>query len=268
MIPPVPADADLRDFHFMPLDVVRIRDSGLTIEATGDEFRAAVLLWCASWHQLPAGSLPQNEAALCHLAGYGRDLEGWRAVKSGAMRGWQIADDCRLYHPVVSEKAREAWSAKLAQRSRTAAARAARHSPSNSQPHAYATGSVTEDATGSVTGSKVREVKGSEGKGTEQALSAGRQQQPPLFREDQPAPPAQRPPKTFGDFQAMHPRIHVHRDDRESWVAAFRLWGWEAMDEAYHKTAKTLTDSKHRVLLGMVTKYLDDHFEVPKDQTP
>ena len=45
--PLVPAEVDLRDFAFMPLHVVRLRDSGLTAKASGDEFRAAVLLWCA-----------------------------------------------------------------------------------------------------------------------------------------------------------------------------------------------------------------------------
>ena len=35
---------DLRDFAFLPLDVVRLRDSELVSTATGDEFRAAVHL--------------------------------------------------------------------------------------------------------------------------------------------------------------------------------------------------------------------------------
>lgn len=47
--PLVPQEVDLRGLTFMPLDVARLRDSDLAIEATGDEFRAAVLLWCASW---------------------------------------------------------------------------------------------------------------------------------------------------------------------------------------------------------------------------
>lgn len=42
--PLTPQDCDLRDFSFMPLDVVRLRDSTLAIKATGEEFRAAVLV--------------------------------------------------------------------------------------------------------------------------------------------------------------------------------------------------------------------------------
>ena len=124
--PLVPVDVDLRDFAFMPLDVVRLRDSGLAAKATGEEFRAAVLLWCASWHQVPAASLPNDDAELANLCGYGRALREWKKVREGALRGWALCDDGRLYHPTVAEKAREAWESKLAQRARTEAARKAR----------------------------------------------------------------------------------------------------------------------------------------------
>lgn len=93
----------------MPLDVVRLRDSGIAVHASGDGFRAAVLLWCASWHQLPAGSLPDDDAILAQLAGYGRVVKEWKKVRNEAMRGWFKCSDGRLYHPVVVEKAIEAW---------------------------------------------------------------------------------------------------------------------------------------------------------------
>ena len=110
----------------MPLDVVRLRDSGLTAKATGDEFRAAVLLWCASWHQVPAASLPDDDDELANLCGYGRAPKEWKKIKAGAMRGWVLCNDGRLYHPTVAAKARESWQSKLAQRARTEAARRAR----------------------------------------------------------------------------------------------------------------------------------------------
>jgi len=102
--PMTPHDADLRGYPAMLLDVQRLRDSDIANESTGDEFRAAVLLWCASWHQLPAGSLPDSDRALCRLAGYGRDMDGWLQVRDGALRGWVLCDDGRLYHPVIAEK--------------------------------------------------------------------------------------------------------------------------------------------------------------------
>lgn len=101
--PPVPADADLRHYPNMPLEVARLRDSGIAM-ADAEAFRCAVLLWCASWHQIPAGSLPDDDAELCRLVGLGRDLRSWRKIKGGAMRSWVVFNDGRFYHRVVCEK--------------------------------------------------------------------------------------------------------------------------------------------------------------------
>lgn len=111
--PLTPTDCDLRDFQFMPLDVVRLRDSDIAVMVSGEEFRSAVMLWCAAWHQVPAGSLPNDDRSLASLAGYGRAVGEWLKVKEGALRGWIECADARLYHPVVCEKARESWDSKL-----------------------------------------------------------------------------------------------------------------------------------------------------------
>lgn len=111
--PLTPADCDLRDFGFMPLDVVRLRDSDIALKTTGEEFRSAVLLWCAAWHQVPAGSLPNDDLSLASLAGFGRALGEWMKVREGALRGWVQCTDGRLYHPVVCEKANSSWAEKL-----------------------------------------------------------------------------------------------------------------------------------------------------------
>jgi uncharacterized protein YdaU (DUF1376 family) len=121
MQPLVPIEIDLRGMPFMPLDVNRLRDSQLSISASGDQFRAAVLLWCASWGQVPAGSLPDDDMAMASYAGYGRDIKGWRKVKEGAMRGFVLCDDGRWYHPVIAEKAMEAWDGRQEHRARSAA---------------------------------------------------------------------------------------------------------------------------------------------------
>lgn len=101
--PPVPVDADLRHYPDMPLEVARLRDSGIAL-ADAEVFRCAVLLWCASWHQVPAGSLADDDVELCSLVGLGRDLRTWRKVRNAALRGWHLFADGRLYHPVVCEK--------------------------------------------------------------------------------------------------------------------------------------------------------------------
>lgn len=111
--PPVPADLDLTKFPFMPLDVRRLRDSDLALESDPEVFKAAVLLWCASWHQVPASSLPNCDTKLAKLAGYGDNVRRFLKVKSAALRGFSLATDGRIYHEVVAEKASEAHSAKL-----------------------------------------------------------------------------------------------------------------------------------------------------------
>jgi hypothetical protein len=59
--PPIPCDVDLRDFHFMPLDVVRLQNSETWAIADGWAAKALVNLWTRSWHQVPAGSLPDDD---------------------------------------------------------------------------------------------------------------------------------------------------------------------------------------------------------------
>lgn len=114
--PLVAAGTDLRDFQYMPLDVVRFRDSDFTALIDAESFRAGVMLWCAAWHQVPAASLPDDDRILANLAGYGRVVTAWLAVKEGALHGWIKCSDGRLYHPVVAEKANESYEAKLKHR--------------------------------------------------------------------------------------------------------------------------------------------------------
>lgn len=110
----------------MPLDVVRLVDSDLAALSTGEEFKAAVLLWCKAWHQVPAASLPDDDRMLAHLAGFGRDIKAWKKVREVALRGFERCDDGRLYHPVIAEKVNDALAAKQRQRAKTANATAAR----------------------------------------------------------------------------------------------------------------------------------------------
>ena len=127
MQPFTPPDCDLRNFPFMPLDVLRLRDSDLSALESAEAFRAAVLLWCASWHQVPAASLPNDDQVLSNLAGFGRVVKEWQKVKKGALRGWVQCDDGRLYHPVIAEKALNSLESKYKQEWRTEIARIKKH---------------------------------------------------------------------------------------------------------------------------------------------
>lgn len=120
--PMTPHDSDLRGLTFMPLDVVRLRDSALALTASGDEFKAAVLLWCVAWHQTPAGSLPDDDRLLCRWSCLTE--REWKKARAGALRGWAKCSDGRLYHDTVAEKAREAWDERRGYRKKRDADRA------------------------------------------------------------------------------------------------------------------------------------------------
>ena len=121
--PLAPADCDLRDFPFMPLDIQRLFNSEFHARANDAEWRVGLTLWLKSFHQVPAGSIPDDEVSLTRLAELGRDVKTWRKVKEVALYGWVKCTDGRLYHPVVAEKAAEAWAGKKNQRARTGKAR-------------------------------------------------------------------------------------------------------------------------------------------------
>lgn len=121
--PLTPADSDLRDFPHTPLFRARLFGSSFHARATDAEWRAGVTLWLKSWDQVPAGSLPDDDIELCRLAELARDMKTWNKTKGGALRGWFLCSDLRLYHPVVAEGVNTAIEAKIKQRLKTAKAR-------------------------------------------------------------------------------------------------------------------------------------------------
>lgn len=121
--PLTPPGCDLRDFPHTPLFRARLFGSTFHSRATDSEWRAGVTLWLKSWDQVPAGSLPADDIDLCRLAELARDLKTWKKVKDGALRGWVLCSDGRLYHPVVAEGINNAIEHKTKQRLKTAKAR-------------------------------------------------------------------------------------------------------------------------------------------------
>ena len=174
--PLVPAEVDLRDFSYMPLDVVRLRDSCLAITATGEEFRCAVLLWCVAWHQVPAASLPDDDALLSQYAGLGRDIKTWKKLRAGALHGFVKCSDGRLYHPVIAQKSMDAWTQKCERERRKSIDRSRKRDPDlarNSEgiPAEFrrnSDGTPTELHTTSLGVPGDNKVKGTEQNGTEQ----------------------------------------------------------------------------------------------------
>jgi hypothetical protein len=138
--PLIPSDVDLRDFAFMPMDIVRLFNSGFHARSNDAEWRAGVTLWLKSFHQVPAGSLPNDDIDLCRLAELGRDMKQWKKVSAMAMRNWILSSDGRFYHATVAEKVLDAWSKKEAQRERSKRGNDARWGNRDNSPNEYRRG--------------------------------------------------------------------------------------------------------------------------------
>lgn len=123
--PPITRDINVTEFPYMPLDVRRLLTSTTWIEAAKDGKlgHALICLWCESWQQIPAGSLPNNDVVLARLSMC--EEETWNRIKIKAMDGFTLCSDDRFYHHVVIEKAVNAYNSKLARKERTSAAVAA-----------------------------------------------------------------------------------------------------------------------------------------------
>jgi len=114
--PLTPPEADLQGYGFMPLYGHRLFGSGFNALSNDAEWRAGVTLWWAAWNQVPAGSLPDDDAALARLADLGRDVRRWRRLRANALRGFVKCADGRLYHTVLAPLVIEAWARRSADR--------------------------------------------------------------------------------------------------------------------------------------------------------
>ncbi len=122
--PLVPAEIDIAKLDGFMLDTRRVLSSELLALSSGDEFKAAVTLWCRAWQQRPAASLPNNPAILASFAGV--TPQRWAKIKDMALRGFVLCSDGRLYHKVLAEDALRAWEALTKRHDRTKKATEAR----------------------------------------------------------------------------------------------------------------------------------------------
>jgi hypothetical protein len=106
--PPAGPELDVRNLVWMRLDIVRLSNSDSWFRARNipHASHAMLNLWMRAWHQVPSGSLPNDDAILSHWA----DIPAgkWQDVKSIAMSGFDMHSDGRFYHPVIVEYAIEA----------------------------------------------------------------------------------------------------------------------------------------------------------------
>lgn len=97
------APIDLRGMQYMPLQIERLRRSKawLICKRRPDLAFHMLNLWMVAWHEVPAGSMENDDDVLADAAMC--DVRKWPRIKDDVMRGWTLADDGRLYHETVRE---------------------------------------------------------------------------------------------------------------------------------------------------------------------
>lgn len=190
--PLVAAEVDLRDFAYMQFDVYRLRNSKAWRVCKRDPAMAFYMmnLWLASWHEVPAASLEDDDEALADYAMC--DMKKWSKIKATALRGWIKCSDGRLYHSTVAEKALAAWERKIAQRDRTQKAREALAQKRTNSSTERATTPVITPTTDPQTDPPTATVAGSRREGEEKRREEGSAS---LRSAGAAAPPASEPEK-------------------------------------------------------------------------
>lgn len=211
MTTPVPAEVDLRDFPFMPLEVDRLRKSKAWLLCKRKPHLAFYLLnlWTAAWHELPAGSLEDDDDVLADRAMCPPDV--WPTVRDDLMRGWVKGGDGRWYHPVVVEKVLEAWERKQAQRQRTSRARLAKLATKSQTSDNTKDNSVTESVT-----ERVTELPHSSDDSATASKGQGQGQGKEITTADAVVVPGEQPPVTN-----VHPLPAVPACPHEAIIAEY-----------------------------------------------
>jgi uncharacterized protein YdaU (DUF1376 family) len=93
---------DLRSFPYMPLHIARLQKSRAWLRCKRRPELAFFMinLWMRAWHEVPAGSIENDDEVLADAAICPDEL--WPSVKGELLRGWQVVGD-RIHHPVVTE---------------------------------------------------------------------------------------------------------------------------------------------------------------------
>lgn len=111
--PLVHSDVNVSTFPWAPARLDYFPNHPLALHPSGEPFRAIVILVSQAWRQQPAMSLPNDDAKLASMAGFGRDVSNWQQVREDVLRDWSLASDGRWYHPEFAAWALQSWSRKL-----------------------------------------------------------------------------------------------------------------------------------------------------------
>lgn len=180
--PPYPADTRAKGWRF-ELDLERVMQSDTWALASPDQRPWLLMLWTVAWQQVPCGSMPSEDALIA--ARLGMKPAAFSKAKDVLMRGWQLANDGRMYHSTIVERVLDMMGRKEGERKRKAEYRArmesGRNTPDNSgvptMSHGTGAGQTREsggrDATGTGTGTGLKAKNLSVPNGTDAEASSG-----------------------------------------------------------------------------------------------
>lgn len=101
---PYPADTRAKGWRF-EIDTERIRQSDTWALAPAETRPWLLMLWMVAWEQTPCGSMPNDDVLIA--ARLGLTPKVFAKQRAVLMRGWWLAEDGRLYHPVIAERVAE-----------------------------------------------------------------------------------------------------------------------------------------------------------------
>ena len=91
---------NLETFPWAPVRLAFFSGHPLALAQHAEPFRALVLLIAQAWRQQPAMTAPDDDIQLASMAGFGRDVDAWLAVRDVVM------------HPEPAAWAMQSWDAK------------------------------------------------------------------------------------------------------------------------------------------------------------
>jgi uncharacterized phage protein (TIGR02220 family) len=119
--PPYLPDTKDKGWRF-EIDLQQVQQSDTWALASAEIRPWLLMLWVASWQQVPCGSLPSDDRVIA--ARLGMPFESFNGAKGVLMRGWWLASDGRLYHRTITERVIAMLDRKKVERDRQAAYRA------------------------------------------------------------------------------------------------------------------------------------------------
>jgi hypothetical protein len=259
------------------MNAERFMSSELVAVSSHEVIGAAVLLWCRSWKQRPAASLPNDDRVIAAFARM--PLSRFKKLRGEILRGFVLCADGRLYHKTLATEAINAFQRKLAfQRKReTEAERLRKWRKGNGDE------TRTDDVRNAHETRFVPEGQGQDGTVQDRTLqkedeadasSARSSASSPVtdFLTDDPTGQPIRiipPGGSLGDLEATHPALLVPREERAKASTVLALYGWDLCAQALTALAAEAANrpaNRRRVFPDHLSAWLSARFDLgPED---